>query len=152
MSLRDDLLPLLDDSRALLAELEVGPNRLTDVSLRTKTWSGGAPGLGTEVVTTTPLTLDAVGHRVKVSIISSHDVISSGGKYQDGDYRIGPFTPAYAGGGRDPGYFEPPADGAPRDVHVILNGPGLDSVICKIIDTSTDKTFRYMFTVRRVNQ
>jgi len=152
MSLRSDLLPVFDDARALLADLEVGPNRLTDVSLRVSTWDGGAPGVGTETVTTTPLTLDAAGRRVKVSLVSSHEILSSGGKYADGDFKIGPFTPSYPGGGRDPSYFSPAADGTARDVHVILNGPGLENVVCKIIDTSTDKTFRYGFTVRRVNQ
>lgn len=151
MSLRDDLLPIFDVTRALLADLQVGPNRLTDVALRTITWSGGAPGLGTEVVTLTPLTLDAAGHRVKVTSINSHDIIASGGRYQDGDYRIGPFTPPYAGGGRDVTYFEPPSDGTSREVHVILNGPGLTNAVGRVIDTQTDKTFRYTFTVRLTN-
>lgn len=152
MSFRDDVLPIFDITRALLADLQLGPNRLTDVSLRISSWSGGAPGLGTEIVNTTPLTLDAAGHRVKVSLISSHDILSSGGKYQDGDYRVGPFTPPYPGGGRSPSYLETPADGTARDVHVILNGPGLSNAVGKIIDVSTDKTFRYEFTVRLVNQ
>jgi hypothetical protein len=160
VSLRDDLLPLFDETRALLAEMEVGPNRLTDVTLRVTTWTGAPsgvaprPGLGTKTVVETPMTLDAQGHRVKVQKLSSREVLASGGKYQDGDYKIGPFTPTYdsGSGGRQPDYFSPAADGTPREVHVILDGPGLAHVVCKIIDTNTDKTFAWGLTVRRVNQ
>lgn len=152
MSIRDDILPLQDDARALLAEFEVGPNRLTDVSLRITVWSGTGLGKGTKTITETPLTLDAEGHRVKVHKISSREVLASGGKYEDGDYKVGPFTPAFDGGGRTPDYLEPIPDGTPREVHVVLNGPGLNRAVCKIIDSDTDKTFSYGLTVRRLNQ
>lgn len=136
----------------MLADFEVGPARLTDVVLRTTTWDGGGMGLGVATVVMKPLTLDTAGHRVKVALVSSHDILTSGGKYSDGDYKIGPWTPAFPGGGRDPSFLEPAAgDGLPREVHVIMNGPGIDNAVCKIIDVSTELTFRYMMTVRRTN-
>ena len=44
MTLRDDLVPVIDESRQLVAELGL---RAYSVVVRTRTWSGGEPGLGT---------------------------------------------------------------------------------------------------------
>jgi hypothetical protein len=149
MAIRDDVLPILDEVRGYVLD-DIAGFRLHSVTLRTVTWSGLRVGDGTSTTVDTPLTLDGVGHKAKVAALTNHEVIAGGGKYEDGDYRVGPFTPTYPGGGRDPFFFNPPSDGIPREVRVRLVGPGIDAW-CRIIDTDTDGSLRYMLTIRRNN-
>lgn len=153
MALRDELLPVFDDVRQLMDELGL---RKYDVIMRVITWSGDRPGVGAKTVVDTPLTIGG-GRRVKVKLISSQAIIASAGKYAEGDYKVGPFTPTFAGGGVDPSYFDPIPTGAPTEIFYKLKGPGVpgtpgveEGTWFKKIDQSTDGNFRYDFVLRAV--
>lgn len=93
MTLRDDLLPVVDELRGLPGSL--GFRVYTQVSVIKKVWSGGRPGVGTATTTTTNITVG--GYPPKVEEISSRDIVASGGLYHSEDLRVGPMTP-YSGG------------------------------------------------------
>jgi hypothetical protein len=141
------LLPVFQDVRGLLDDLGL---RTIALSLRVTTWSGERVGLGTPTVSQIPLTLDTLGHRIKVRRLSSRDVIASGGRYQAGDFRVGPFTPAFAGGGRDPSYFDPPVSDLPQEVVFLLVGPGFPDagMTAKKVEQETDRSFSYYLILR----
>lgn len=149
MSTRDDCLPALDAGRALL---DVHGLRRFDLVMRVNTYSGARVGAGTKTTTNTTLTLDG-SHRIKAKRVSGRDIMASGGLYQEGDWRVGPFTPAFAGGGRDPSYFDPPASASvPQEVYYQLTGPGFSSgAWFKKVDTETSNAFGYYITLRAIN-
>lgn len=147
MSLVDDCLPILDDAEALLDEL--GFNKF-DITMRVVSWTGGRVSQGARIVTDTPLTLDGT-HRFNVDRISSYNILASGGKYIEGDYRVGPITPTFAGGGRDPSFFSP-TGASIQEVLYRVTGPGFESgVWFKKIDVDTSDPFGFFFTLRQMD-
>lgn len=146
--------PIFEGARVLLADLGF---RGHDVVMRVVTWSGQTVGEGTRTAVDTTLLIQ--GKRVKVRLLSEKDIIASGGLYADGDYKVGPFTPAYTGQ-LDPLYpsggiavtgFNPADSSAKREIYYKITGPGMESgawftKIGQVVDTNWS---RY-FTVRKV--
>lgn len=149
-TLRDDVLPIIDDGRALMDELGF---RRFDITLRTVAWSGDRVGLGTATTTDTALTLEPSGSRINVKRVSQHDVVASGGLYQDGDYTVGPITPTYTGGGHAVVDFDPAVGANPTEVSFKLVGQGLPSAGAwfRKVAQQVDGNFRYSFTLRALN-
>lgn len=87
MSLRDDLIPVVDEARAMVVELGL---RLVTVVVRKRTWSGGVPGRGT--VTNTDLTLAPVP---RVRPPSSRRLIAEPGRFEDGDRMVDRISATY---------------------------------------------------------
>lgn len=150
-SFREDLL------RDVVVEVRKIPQRDFDlrqyeVVLRTVTWTGRRVGDGTATSADTVLTMDGAGTRMKLRQVTSREIVASGGKYEEGDFKIGPFTPAFPGGGRAPDFVLPAQSASPTEVRVRVTGPGMAGVWCSIIDTQTTKNFSYTFTLRRTNQ
>lgn len=120
MSFASSILPSLDAIRGITGGL--GLHKFT-VLRRLIHWDGGAPGLGTKTFTDTPLFVNG-NQNPKVAQVSGKDIILSGGQYTDQDYKIGPFTPTFPGGGIADATVDPvvvPGD----ELHFFLNGPGL---------------------------
>lgn len=113
------VLPALDVVRGVRGLL--GLSNYT-VKVVTKAWSGARPGIGVVTVTTTQL-LVGLGQNPRVTVISSNDVVASAGKYSAGDLRVGPMTPAYAGGGVADGVINPTI-GIVEQVTWLVEGPG----------------------------
>ncbi len=149
MSLRTGLLPALESIRSML---DTGLDwRRYDVTMRLVAWDGGRPGVGTKTTTDVDIT-HATGARVKVLPISSREIAASGGKYRDGDKRIGPITPEFSGGGRAVDFFDPAVESDPAEVFFKLTGPGHEAGRWhKKVDQSTGVNLRYEFTVRAIN-
>ena len=138
MTVRDNVLVPLDAARAVIAGLGL---RRYAVTVRTRTWSGGAPGAGDAsnadlVLTPTP----------RVRALSTREVASSGGTFESGDYRIDKITPAYAGGGYTPEQLSP-VPAADQDVVVVLAGDD-GTKVCTIVGSSHDRAFGYSLIVR----
>lgn len=145
MTLRDSCLPIFESARVLLADVGL---RRYDVTMRVVTWSGPRVGDGTRTAVDAPLAIQ--GRRPGVRQVSQKDIIASGGKYQDGDYRIGPFTPSFPGGGLEPVDFNPAADATAREVYYKIVGPGLESgAWFSKVEQKPDSAFAYYLTVRR---
>jgi len=72
--------------------------RTVALTVRVKTWSGtkvGPPGIATTVDT---VIAGTAGNLYKIRAVTQKDIVASGGKYQAGQYRVGPITPPFAGG------------------------------------------------------
>jgi hypothetical protein len=96
MSLRVRMLPVFDRLRAL-----TGPSRFdirpTSLSVITRRWTSGKVGVEPPDPSTPPysdarLDLPAV---YKARQVTTREMASSGGRYEAGDVRVGPITPAY---------------------------------------------------------
>lgn len=141
MTVRDNVLVPLDAARGIIAGL--GLRRYT-VTVRTRTWSGGAPGAG--VATHSDVVLSPTP---RVREVSARQIAGSGGTYEAGDFRVDKITPAFAGppaGGYTPAQLNP-VPAANQDVVVVLVGDD-GTKVCTIIDAPADRAFGYSLTVR----
>lgn len=153
MTLRDNCLPIFESARVLLADAGL---RRFDVVMRVVTWSGQTSGEGTKTTMDTPLRIQ--GKRPGVRTVSQKDVVASGGLYEDGDMRIGPFTPAFTGaigpiasGGLEPAAFNPAKDSTTREIYYKLTGPGMEAGHWFVkIEQKNDSAFSYYLTVRKI--
>jgi hypothetical protein len=146
MTLRDDLLPVLSAVRAIPDALGL---RQYQVFLRVTSWSGVRVGIDVPTSVETELTVD--GARPKVRLLKTQEIISGGGKYADGDYRVGPFTPKYSTGGYLASDLDPlPVTGAKREVTYHIVGNGLDTYATKV-DGHFDANLHYLLTLRLQN-
>jgi hypothetical protein len=87
MTLRDDLIPVIDETRDLVEDLGL---RLHVVKTRRRSWSGGEPGSGTPTDTDTTLT-----PAPKVSEPSPGVVAAAPGRYEQGDLFISKVSATY---------------------------------------------------------
>lgn len=138
-TLRDDLLPVIDELRQLPNEF--GIRRYT-VTLRTRTWSGGAVGRGTATA------VDAVLFPVpRVQVITTAEIAASGGTYREGDFRVTAITPSYGTGGYSPTALNLRPSATNKDVTVILTGDE-GTIECGVVEFHFDRPFRYTMVVR----
>lgn len=139
---RDDVLPDLDGARA---EVDATGLRRYAVTIRTRTWSGGAPGVGTATNSDLPIT-----PRPRVRDLSAREVASSGGTFSAGDMRLDRITPRYTTpttGGYTPEQLNPPVSAANQDVVVVLTGD--DGVmLATVVAVNFDRSFGYSLVVR----
>lgn len=133
MTLRDDVLPIVDTGRRIVSDL--GFRQFT-TQIVTRTWSTGIIGSGTptdsaETISPNPKVVERDGGKTLV---------------------VGPLTPAYAigtGGGYAPENLRP-ADAPGVEVFWRIAGPfssGASSVDAAVVDIDTGKPLRYMVTL-----
>lgn len=148
-TLRDDLLPALDDARTICDDLGLRQNAV-DVVLRT--WTSGKPGspasqsAGTDYV-------DVKVHLTpnpKVRRVTQREVASSGGRYEDADLVVGPMTPAFLGGGNSLDQLDPLI--RDRGVELIFILTGANSGDHSLVDVRRDRPMRYECVVRRTRR
>lgn len=141
MTLRTDLLPVVDTLRAL-----TGPSvldiRTAQLTIRTRVWSGGYIGEGTAADSDLVLP-----KQYKVENLTSKEVASSGGRFEDGAMRIGPITPDYVTGGYAPSDLKPTVTNDATEVIYILAGQVAGEY--SLAQLRTDKPFSYFITVNR---
>lgn len=141
-TLRDQLLSVVDQLRYLPAQF--GVRRYT-VTLRTRTWSGDAPGRGTPTDVDTVLTPTP-----RVSVMSTDEIAASGGTYREGDFVINAITPRYTSpttGGYTPAQLNLRPTAANQDVTVILTGDE-GTVECDVVQLWFQRPFTYHLVVR----
>lgn len=114
MTLRTDLLPIVDELRAL-----AGPSgfdvRTSGLTVRTRTWAGGKRGIGP--VSDSNLVLAQI---YKIREVSTREIASSGGLFEMGDVRVGPITPTdVSGGGYTAAQLAPEGQTGTEVVYVI---------------------------------
>lgn len=143
MSLRTRMLAVADRVRAIPARLDERP---TTVTIRTRTWAGGLPGREGAtthvdvVLTPTP----------KVREISQREIVNSGGRYQAGDLRVGPITPAYTGGGYTEAQLAPVVTSDAVEVVYVL--AGYISGEYARVDLSQDRSHSWFLTLTRTRR
>jgi len=130
VSLRNVILPALDQIRAI-AGLQAFGLRPYVVKRRVRTWTGERPGVGSftdldlTMVNTMTLSGSIVSVPVRVKRKTSKDVIASGGLYTDHDFRVGPMTPLYTGGGVGPDDIDPVTSSSATEVFWWMSGPDI---------------------------
>lgn len=160
--LRDSLLPVFDTvARGIPNILGL---RQYDVSLRIVRWSGARPGLGTKTVINHPITVNqnqTGNNRPKVVLVSTRELIASGGKYTDGDYRIGPLTPQYTDINGDtygtlPSDIEQAVRDNPQEIFFNMKGPGMSDQVngdwFKMVEANFSRNFGYTIVIRKTGQ
>lgn len=147
MTLRDDLLPMIDGLRGLFTQFGVA--RYT-VAIRRVTWSGGRRGLGTPTPVDTPI-VDSTGGSPLVVPVSTAEIASSGGTYGQGDLKIVGITPRYTTpttGGYTPAQLQPvPASDAQEVFYVLIGDEG--EMHCTVVDSRYNDPVEYTLVVRR---
>lgn len=141
MSLRTELLPVVDTLRAL-----TGPSvldiRTAQLTIRTRTWSGAEVGLGT--ASDSDLVLPK---QYRVESLTAKEVAGSGGRFSDDAVRVGPVTPAFTGGGYTPEQLNP---GTTLDnVEVIHILAGQVNGWYRLASLRTEKPFSYTMVLNR---
>ena len=96
MSLRTRMLPVFERLRAL-----TGPTRFdirpTGLTVVTRRWTSGTVGVD-PADPSTPAYMDArleLPAVYKARQVTTREIASSGGRYEAGDVRVGPLTPAF---------------------------------------------------------
>lgn len=154
-SLREKLLVVCGKLRQLPTKFDI---RLYHVFIRVTTWpsanSDDVPGKGTAIVTETELVLDTNGTRPKVTVLTTKDIVASGGLYKDGDYLINFITPHYTvfgAGGVEIDLFEPDQNTVPTEILFSITGPEFPlGALFKKIETQTYRPFHFSLIVRKV--
>ena len=146
MSLRDDLLPTLNDARTICDDFGLRQNAV-DVVVRT--WTSGKVGTP---ATQTP-GVDYSEQRVhltpnpKVRYLTQREVASSGGRYKDEDLMVGPMTPAFVGGGISTAELFPVNRQKGVEILFVITGPNAGEFA--LIDPRRARPMRYECVVRR---
>lgn len=155
MSLRDDLLPVVDAVRGIADELGL---RTITVTRRVRTYSGpvGHVGVTLDATVDTPLrptppVRPARAHREDEAILQ--------GPYGDATgqprllrYEVGPITPAYADGGYDAASLMPHDDDTRRVTFVLAGGQHGDGEEYSVVRVDDTRPFRVMLTLERARQ
>lgn len=140
MSLRTSLLPIVEACRTIAGTTGLDI-RTAQLTIRTRTWSGGRAGVGTP--TDSNLVLP---QRYKVVQLSAREIASSGGLYQLEDLRVGPITPAQGGSGYSLAQLVPSgADGV--EILYVLSGAVVGEYA--LVQANTTRPFRYELVLRR---
>lgn len=149
MSLKDDLLPLIDNLRGIPGELGFRP---FEVWVRKTTYSGPRVGIGASTVVETKLLVG--GKNPKVRQITKKDVVAGSQEYAATHYEIGPLTPAFPGGGVDHDVTNPEKTATPTTVMFVLKGPGLpaEGVLCQRTRDNSDRPLRSVIYVHTVGR
>jgi hypothetical protein len=146
MTLRDDLLPVMQTARGVIDGLGF---RTSDVTIEVRFWPSGRIGTPDATSYTVETTLALKNPRPRVRQLSSQEIASSGGQYEQADVRIDKLTPQWAQGGYTPAQLAPSVDPGDqsREVVYLLTGP-LNGEY-RLINNSFDRALGYSLVVRR---
>lgn len=142
MSLRTALLSIAEAARSISGPtgVDIRTNQLT---IRTRTWSGGRVRLGTP--TDSDLVLPA---HYPIREVNSQELNSSGGRYEIGDIKVAHITPSDgAGVGYTPAQLKPAVTANNVEVIYIINGPSAGEY--GIVELNTMRPFSYTLILRR---
>lgn len=140
MTLRDELLPVVNDARALVDELGL---RLFSVRVEVRQWSGARVGSGIVAVSESL----QLSPSPRVRDVSAREVASSGGTLRTGDRRLTGITPAHAGGGYTPAQLRPTVVSQQERVYVLTGEDGESE--WELVEASFDRPFGHELVVRR---
>lgn len=145
MTLRDDLLPLINEIRSIPGQLGLRPY---SVAIVIGTWSGTYVGRGSEDTETAEIT-EANGQPPKVRFPNDEQIAL--GNLGKGDAIVGPITPDHSGGGTPLSDLVPAVQSG-QTVHAILTGPAYPTgARFRIKDVKTDRALHWTLTLTPVD-
>lgn len=131
MTLRDDLLPLVEGARAIADDLGI---RTTRVFVLRRDWSSGDARTGEATDTRTEIT-----PRPKVK------------EEGQGTVTVGPITPAHATGGFAPATLLPADDEGTEHLFELV-GPSGETELYRLAGVDSRRPFRYMLVLQSLNR
>ena len=137
---------LADNMRAIAcpSTFDVIADQLT---IRTRTWSGPSGLRGEPPKVDVDLVLL---QNYRIGPVSTREILSSGGRYEDGDITVGPITPAWntgtASGGYSVAQLNP--DGS-EQIEIIYVITGTHAGEYQLVQAKTWKRFSYFLVLRR---
>lgn len=148
MTLRDDLLPIVDAVRAITGDLQLDqrPSKLT---IRTRVWSGGRIGVGSS----SDSELELPQH-YKIREVSSREVAGSAGRLEIGDLQVVVTPQSTDGNGFTTGYTAEqlaPVFSAPGSEAIYIVSGQINGEYSRI-DLRRDRPYRFVLTLRRTNR
>lgn len=149
MSLKDELLPLVDELKAIPGELGFRPYQ---VWVRTVESAGSRSGIGARTLSETRLLVG--GQDPKVREVKREDVTAGNKAHLEAEYDIGPLTPEFAGGGVAEDTINPQQTGTPAQVFFVLKGPGLPTsgLLCRRVSDKMDRPLRIVVRVKGIGR
>ena len=132
MSIRDDLIPVVDEIRGSVVD-EVAGLRLHTVVVRVRTWSGGRPGLGTATDVDVEL-----APKPRVRPVPERWINGEGGRYQAGDRTVDRISATY-----DRADLKPTADTDEQVLYLV------DGVEHEIVSGPEEGFLGWQLVVRR---
>lgn len=150
MSLRDDLLPVVDAARAITEALG---QRTTALTVRTRTWASGLIGKKSDTgpdFTDSDVVLPARYHIKNLSPNQVNQIVdASAGRLQPGQYVKVWVTPDFNGGGFSQAELAPQASEG-VDIIYVLSGSGLNGNF-NLATFNSDRPYRYELILRERN-
>lgn len=151
MSLRDDLLPLVDECRTITEDLG---QRTTALTVRTRTWLSGFVGKEQPTAphfTDSDLVFPARYHIKNLSPNQVNQIISaSAGRFQPGQYVKLWVTPQFSGGGYPQSSLVPSGSTGVEIIYVLF-GSGLNGTF-NLVTFNSDRPYRYELILRERNE
>lgn len=121
--------------------------RTVTLTVRVKLWSG--PQVRSGVATTTDTDIAGASGRYKVRELTVKDVVVSGGKYQEGQLRVGPITPPYPGGPFTAADLIPPKPaGQGQEVYYGLTTDAGQTQWCSMVGADTLHALHWYVTLK----
>jgi hypothetical protein len=141
MTLRSQVLEkVLQKTRPLLADLGLRQNSL---SLVVRSWTGKPGATGSAATDSEAVEIFPIP---RIRQLSSREVASSGGRYQDGDLRVDRLSPKHPGGGYDPEDLRPSV-GQNQEIVYLVTGPNEGEH--ELVDFDSSQNFQYVLVLRR---
>lgn len=148
-SLRQVALKTAESLRGLTAPSK-WDYRTVKVTVVRRVWSGGEAGAGSIVDTV----LTDLPQAIRVAPISERLIAGPAGRYEAGDIKIGPITPAWSvgasSGGYTPAQLDPAATLGTTGTEIVYVLTGTVAGEYRLIDLQTHKAVSYFLTLRRL--
>lgn len=147
MSFRTDILPLVDECRAI-AGVDDMDQWTTQLTIRTRVWSGGRVKAGT------PADTDLVlPQRYKISQLSpeaAQKILGTGGTYNPGDHvLVRNITQAFAGGGFTAQQLAPQAVTGTEIIYILT---GAITGEFELVNITSTRPYRHTLLLFRTNR
>ncbi len=151
MSLRDDLLPVADQLRAIPAGFGL---RRFATTIRRRVWSGPQAGDGVPTVQDLPILPPPRVVALPSTDRQVIDILVTGSYATLELYKIGPITPKYAGGGYTPAQLKAKRNAETMNIEpfVMLVGDDGFARECVQVFLSDDRALRYSMIVQKTER
>lgn len=151
MTLREDLLPLVDACRQITEDLD---QRTTGLTIRTRTWTSGFVGKTSDPPAVSFTDSDVVfPKRYHIKVLSPEKaqqiVAASAGRLDPGQYVKLWVTPTFDGGGHSQAELMPQGSQGVEILYV-LSGVGMNANYT-LATFNNDRPYRYELILRRRN-
>ncbi len=120
--------------------------RSATLTVRTTLMSGSMID-NPSVASTDTIIRSSTGDRYKIRVLSTKDIVASGGLYQSGDFRMGPITPPFPGSGFTKDDLIPPSVAGQDVLYGITDQTG-QTQWCQMVSNDTAHDLHWYIILR----